>query len=194
MLAGRTTLDDVVRTADEVAAGEDLDGVLRRCSTPATTPSATPLPASPTARACTPTTSTFLDDALDAAFMTRRTPAAEQGGVGWTVSTPTRHRRTGPRRGPAAAARGAAAVLPADGRVTGAARAGHHPDGRQRPAAHARDGKGVNDTTWPEAHYLGPLHPVLDWAATARWPHSAATRCSPSAATSTRRPCCCWAP
>jgi hypothetical protein len=28
----------------------------------------------------------------------------------------------------------------------------------------ARDGKGVNNTTWPEAHYLGPLHPVLDWA------------------------------
>ena len=28
----------------------------------------------------------------------------------------------------------------------------------------AREGKGVNDTTWPEAHYLGPLHPVLDWA------------------------------
>jgi superfamily II DNA or RNA helicase len=22
-----------------------------------------------------------------------------------------------------------------------------------------------SDTTWPEAHYLGPLHPVLDWAA-----------------------------
>ena len=28
----------------------------------------------------------------------------------------------------------------------------------------AREGKGVNNTTWPEAHYLGPLHPVLDWA------------------------------
>jgi len=22
-----------------------------------------------------------------------------------------------------------------------------------------------SDSSWPEAHYLGPLHPVIDWAA-----------------------------
>ena len=29
-----------------------------------------------------------------------------------------------------------------------------------------------SDSTWPEAHYLGPLHPVLDWAADRRHPCS----------------------
>src|SRR5699024_11314228 len=27
-----------------------------------------------------------------------------------------------------------------------------------------RDARSDEDTTWPAAHYLGPLHPVLDWA------------------------------
>ncbi|MFY9189919.1 MAG: helicase-related protein [Lawsonella sp.] len=29
----------------------------------------------------------------------------------------------------------------------------------------AREGLGVNNTTWPQTHFLGPLHPVIDWAA-----------------------------
>jgi hypothetical protein len=34
--------------------------------------------------------------------------------------------------------------------------------GKERLAAALRD---ESDSTWPDAHYLSPLHPVLDWAA-----------------------------
>ncbi len=34
--------------------------------------------------------------------------------------------------------------------------------GQDRLAAALADDK---PTSWPDAHYLGPLHPVLDWAA-----------------------------
>lgn len=34
----------------------------------------------------------------------------------------------------------------------------------KRQLKDARDGKGINNSTWPVTHYLGPLHPVLEWA------------------------------
>ncbi|ERK53506.1 hypothetical protein HMPREF0682_2147 [Propionibacterium acidifaciens F0233] len=38
--------------------------------------------------------------------------------------------------------------------------------GRARAAQLLRDAlTDASDSSWPEAHYLGPLHPVLDWAA-----------------------------
>ena len=58
----------------------------------------------------------------------------------------------------------------------------------------AREGKGVNDTTWPEAHYLGPLHPVLDWASDRALTALGRNQVFVDPRRRRRaRPCCCWA-
>jgi hypothetical protein len=163
VLAGQKQLDDVVQSVDDVVAGDNLAGLFA---------SLFDAPAAPAPQAVLETTSrssglypdevTFLDDALHAVFTD---PAHRPGndGVEW---------RTDPSFGtaelvPPADLAQRLDVLPqsylADRRVTEhLVLATTKTRGMDRLAAALKDEK---KTSWPDAHYLGPLHPVLEWAA-----------------------------
>ena len=161
VLAKGAALDDVVRTPDEVAAGEDLDAFFAQFDTEDDVTPA--LPATPR-QSLYPDDLTFLDEALHAAF--HDTPHAEpdRGGVGWTVSAPHGIAELTPPRD----LQQRLAQLPQNylqhGRVFERLKLATNTAVGNAQLRAAREGKGVNNTTWPEAHYLGPLHPVLDWA------------------------------
>jgi superfamily II DNA or RNA helicase len=162
VLAGKKDLDDVVRTPSEVAAGDDLAALFAQLSEDPDDQTATPvLAAAPTGSGLYPDDVSYLDEALHAAFIDPTAPPGNNG-VGW-------------RRDPAF---GTAELVPprdlvqrlevlpqsylADRRVTDklvlattAAR------GKDRLDAALRDD---SDSSWPDAHFLSPLHPVLEWA------------------------------
>ncbi len=107
----------------------------------------------------------FLDEALHAAFHdnpARRSPsrAASAGRSAPRTASPNSPRR--------AICGSGSAQLPQNylqhGRVMEKLKLATNTAVGNAQLRAAREGKGVNDTTWPEAHYLGPLHPVLDWA------------------------------
>lgn len=154
-------LDDVVRTADEVAAGEDLDAFFAQFDTDDDAPIT--LPATPR-QSLYPDDLTFLDEALHAAFHDMPNAALDQGGIGWTVSAPHGIAELAPPLD----LRQRLAQLPQNylqhGRVLEKLKLATNTAVGNAQLRAAREGKGVNNTTWPEAHYLGPLHPVLDWA------------------------------
>lgn len=161
VLAGQKELDDVVRTPDDARAADDLAGLLADLDAVDTTP-ATVAPAQVAGTGLYANDVTYLDEALHVAFID---PAAPPGnaGVSW------RHHVN----------EGVAELIPpkdlvqrldvlpqsylADRRVTEKLVLATTPArGSDRLAAALRDD---SDSTWPDAHYLGPLHPVLDWAA-----------------------------
>jgi superfamily II DNA or RNA helicase len=161
VLAKGSDLDVAVRTADEVAEGDDLDAFFAQFDAGDETPPA--LPASPR-QSLYPDDLTFVDEALHAAFHDVPHAPPEQGGVGWTVNkahgiaelTPPKDLRQ--RLG----------QLPQNylqhGRVLERLKLATTAAVGNAQLRIAREGRGINNTTWPEAHYLGPLHPVLDWA------------------------------
>ena len=154
-------VDEVVRTTAEVAAGEDLDAFFAEFD--AVEATALTLPASQR-QSLYPDDLTFLDEALHAAFHDKPHAKPEQGGIGWTVSAPHGIAELSPPRD----LRQRFAQLPQNylhhGRVLERLKLATNPTVGSAQLRIAREGKGINNTTWPEAHYLGPLHPVLDWA------------------------------
>jgi ERCC4-related helicase len=161
VLAKGATLDGAVRNADEIAAGEDLDAFFAQFDTDDDVPTA--LPATPR-QSLYPDDLTFLDEALHAAFHDMPHAAPDQGGIGWTVIAPHGIAELVPPRD----LRQRLAQLPQNylqhGRVFEKLKLATNTAVGKAQLRAAREGKGVNNTTWPEAHYLGPLHPVLDWA------------------------------
>lgn len=161
VLAKGATFDAKVRSADEVAAGEDLDAFFAQFDTDDDAP--TTLPATPR-QSLYPDDLTFLDEALHAAFHDMPHATPEQGGIGWKVSAPHGIAELAPPRD----LRQRLAQLPQNylqhGRVLEKLKLATNTAVGNAQLRAAREGKGVNNTTWPEAHYLGPLHPVLDWA------------------------------
>jgi hypothetical protein len=161
VLAKGVTLEDAVRSADEVVAGEDLDAFFAQFDADDDGP--TTLPPSPR-QSLYPDDLTFLDEALHAAFHDMPHAPPDQGGIGWTVSAPHGIAELAPPRD----LRQRLAQLPQNylqhGRVLEKLKLATNTAVGNAQLRAAREGKGVNDTTWPEAHYLGPLHPVLDWA------------------------------
>lgn len=161
VLAKGMDLAAAVRTADEVADGEDMDAFFAQFD--AVDDTATVLPAS-TRESLYSDDLTFLDEALHAAFHDVPHASPERNGVSWTVNkthgiaelTPPKDLRQ--RLG----------QLPQNylqhGRVLERLKLATNSAVGEAQLRAARQGKGVNHTTWPEAHYLGPLHPVLDWA------------------------------
>ena len=161
VLAKGMDLAAAVRTADEVADGEDMDAFFAQFD--AVDDTATVLPPS-IRESFYPDDLTFLDEALHAAFHDVPHASPERNGVSWTVNkthgiaelTPPKDLRQ--RLG----------QLPQNylqhGRVLERLKLATNSAVGEAQLRAARQGKGVNDTTWPEAHYLGPLHPVLDWA------------------------------
>ncbi|NKX90944.1 helicase-related protein [Nocardia coubleae] len=159
VLAGKAELDAQVRTIDDVLDGDDFDSFFAQLDTDFT-PTLPELPR----QSLYPDDVSYLDEALRAAF--DDVPQAEpgKGGVGWTV-----HANHGiAELIPPKDLRQRLSQLPQNYREKGQidkrlklATSTQVGDAQLRAA---RQGKGINDTTWPEAHYLGPLHPVLDWA------------------------------
>jgi ERCC4-related helicase len=165
VLAGKASLDDVVQETQAVKAEDSIAGMLARIMASAAPASAV----SPGAAAGAteqssvyPSQAAFLDDALNEAYKIPAAPVAV-GGVGW--------RDYGPQQivelVPPPDLRQRLEVLPqsylAERKVaerfklvTSKAR------GKALLAAALAD---ESDSSWPEAHYLGPLHPVIDWAA-----------------------------
>ena len=165
VLAGKVRLDEVVQETEAVRAEDSIAGILARIMAGAASgPGAPPLPADdPTAQSSLyPSQVAFLRDALEEAYTTPAAPIAA-GGVGW--------RDYGPQQivelVPPPDLRQRLEVLPQTylserkvielfKLVTSKAR------GKALLADALTD---RSDSSWPEAHYLGPLHPVIDWAA-----------------------------
>ena len=160
-LARQHQLDVEVRTVEEVAQGDDLDAFFAEFDQG--TDMVAQLPESPR-ESLYPDELTFLDEALNAAFHDVPHAGLAAGGVDWKIHpthgiaelTPPRDLRQ--RLG----------QLPqnylTDGRVLERLKLATSPTVGNNELRLAREGKGINETTWPEAHFLGPLHPVLDWA------------------------------
>ena len=166
VLAGKARLDDVVKETQAVKAEDSITGILARImagTASVGTPSPAPAPGDEGATASLyPSQVAFLRDALDEAYKTPAAPVAA-GGVDW--------RDYGPQQivelVPPPDLRQRLEVLPqtylAERKV-----AEHFKlvTSKVRGKALLADAlTDESDSSWPEAHYLGPLHPVIDWAA-----------------------------
>ncbi|HEV7772335.1 MAG TPA: helicase-related protein [Conexibacter sp.] len=164
VIAGGKQLDDVVRTVEEVATGDGVEGMLARLF--AHGASATDAQPAETSDGrldgVYPDPTAFLRDALELAF---KTPAAAPaaGGVSW---------REHPQHAivelePSPDLRQRLDVLPQsylrDRKVAAHLRLATSPIRGKQALADARSAESTS--LWPEAHYLAPLHPALDWAA-----------------------------
>ncbi|NKY60538.1 helicase-related protein [Nocardia flavorosea] len=161
VLARKTTLDDQVRSIDEVLDGDDIDAFFAQLDLD--TDEAPDLPEQPR-QSLYPDDITFLDEALRAGFNDVPHADPTAGGVGWTV-----HRDHGiAELVPPKDLRQRLIQLPQNylqhGRVLERLKLATSTQVGDAQLRAAKQGKGVNNTTWPEAHFLGPLHPVLDWA------------------------------
>ncbi len=159
VLARKATLDDEVKTVEDVLDGDDFDAFMAQLDQD-DIPTLPELPR----QSLYPTDVDYLDEALRAAFNDVPHAAPDNGGVGWTVHANHGIAELIPPRD----LRQRLAHLPQNYREKGQidqrlklATSRQVGDAQLRAA---RQGKGINNTTWPEAHYLGPLHPVLDWA------------------------------
>jgi ERCC4-related helicase len=164
LAAGQADLSSVIKTPSQVAQSGGLAGWFAQAFGQAPRPPLVQAATEPAFRdlGLYPDQVSFLDDALHAAFINPSDPL-ERGGVGWQ-----RDRQFGTAEltpPPDLAQR--LDVLPQsylkDRHVTKklilatTARLG-----QSRLRAALAD---QSDSPWPDAHYLSPLHPVLDWAA-----------------------------
>ncbi|MEU7587716.1 helicase-related protein [Micromonospora sp. NPDC049230] len=168
VLAGRKDLDDVVRPVAAVAAGNDLSALFAQLFDAPTTPGAE----EPTGGHSDPATDlgsglygddvSYLEDALREAFIDPAAPPA-RGGVAWRRDAAFGTVELTPPRDLVQRLEVLPQTYLADRRVTERlVLATTLARGKDRLAAALRDD---SDSTWPDAHYLGPLHPVLEWAA-----------------------------
>ena len=168
VLAGAKELDDVVRTPEQVAESDDLSGLFARVFDEPVTPAGEAAPAqeAPAGQenhgsGLYPDEVSYLEQALQAGFIDPSQPPPN-GGVRW---------RRDPNFGtaelnPPADLLQRLEVLPqsylSQRRVTEhLVLATTAIRGKDRLAAALAD---EEPSSWPDAHYLGPLHPVLDWA------------------------------
>jgi superfamily II DNA or RNA helicase len=162
VLAGKATLDDVVKAAQVVKAEDSISGLLARIMTSATAPAPRPEDAASTATSLYPSQVAFLTDALEEAYKTPEAAVAA-GGVGW--------RDYGAQRIveviPPPDLRQRFEVLPQTYLAERKVMQGFKlVTSRERGKALLADAlTDESDSSWPEAHYLGPLHPVIDWVA-----------------------------
>ncbi len=165
VLIGKSTLNEQIRDIDDVADGDDLDAYFAQFDLDETAEDdpKSALPQAPR-QSLYPDDLTFLDEALKAAFHDVPNAKLEDGGVGWTVHANHAVAELTPPRD----LRQRLGQLPQNylqhGKVLERLTLATSPEIGNAQLAAAREGKGVAGTTWPEAHYLGPLHPVLDWA------------------------------
>lgn len=167
VLAGQIQLDDAVASPDEVAEDTSVMGLLARLQSlhrdadPATD-SVTSQPTAPTSLYAGDVD--FLEEALTHIFTTPEAPPSPDGrggGVGW------RHHQADQvvEFIPPADLRKRLDVLPhdylAERKVTQRIKlATSKAKGKALLSAALADDSA---SSWPEAHFLGPLHPVIDW-------------------------------
>lgn len=162
VLAGRAVLNEVVKAVDEVTSASGTEGLLARLFALGDTPKADPVPEPSLAgQGVYDGDLAFLRDALVLAF---ETPGAapERGGVAWrehgdhalVEMVPSKDLRQRLEVLPQSYLRERKVLE----RLTLATSA--HRGERALEAARRDD-----DNGWPEAHYLSPLHPTLEWAA-----------------------------
>jgi superfamily II DNA or RNA helicase len=167
VLDGSTELDTVVRSVDEVRTSGGLDAFFAELATgtadATTSILATPSPLA-TARQRTgvyPDEFAFIADAVTEFFPT---PGQHPpGGIDWQV-----HQQYSiASLSPPADLRQRLQVLPQsylrDRKVTETFTLALTPARGKEEIAAGRSG--ASTTTWPEAHYLAPLHPIVEWAA-----------------------------
>ncbi len=158
VLAGQRDLDEVVRTPEQVAETDIIGGFFAALAKAQAQPVAAPTaPAKPTYPDLD-----FLRDALYEVFGTPEAPVAANG-VQWREDA---HHGT-VEFVPPADLRQRLEVLPQsylrDRKVTETLKlATTLQRGKDLLASALTD---ESDSSWPEAHYLSPLHPVLEWAA-----------------------------
>jgi superfamily II DNA or RNA helicase len=162
VLARRKSFDDVVRTPEEAAAGDDLTGLFLQFAGSGDAPPAEPSPESLAGTGLYDNDVTYLDEALQAAFIDPTAPPSNAG-VSWRRNDSFGTAELEPPRD----LQQRLEVLPqsylTDRQVT-------HKLVLATTAIRGQDRLDdalcdENDSTWPDAHYLSPLHPVLDWAA-----------------------------
>ncbi|MBH0779341.1 helicase-related protein [Nocardia bovistercoris] len=160
VLAGRSTEQAQVREIQDVLEADDFDAYFTQLSLDA---DAEPtLPEAPR-QSLYGTDVEFLEEALRAGFpVPDAAPSA--GGVGWV-----HHAEYGVAElVPPTDLRKRLGLLPQNyvrqGRVLERLKLATSAQVGKSQLRAARRGRGIDETTWPEAHFLGPLHPVLEWA------------------------------
>ena len=165
VLAGEAELDEVVQPTSYVLADDPIAGMLAMIAglgAPGAPDAAAPVH-QPTQQATSlyPTEVDFLREALEEAYVTPTAPVAARG-LTWTEPGQAIVTFTPPKD-----LQKRLEVLPqgylADRRVTSEFKL---VTSTQRGAQLLRDALGdASRSSWPEAHFLGPLHPVTEWAA-----------------------------
>jgi len=179
VLAGQKKLEDVVHSVDEVAGSDDLAGMFFRLFDAPQAPDAATAPSADATEPVTEATTTedrssatvtsglyssevaYLDEALHAAYIDPSGPTTNNG-VEWRHHEAFGTAELVPPRDLVQRLE----VLPqsylTDRQVTQKLQLATTPErGKARLAAALAD---ENDSSWPDAHYLAPLHPVLEWA------------------------------
>lgn len=165
VLAGQRDLDDVVRDLVIVAAGDDLAGMFFRLFDAA--PSGPPPDASDAPPEASATSGlyqsqvSYLDDALHAAYINPAGPTTD-GGLEWRYHAGFGTAELVPPRDLLQRLD----VLPqsylSERRIAQKLHLATTAErGKARLSAALAD---ESDSSWPDAHFLAPLHPVLEWA------------------------------
>jgi len=163
VLSGEKKLDDVVRSPDQVAGSDDLSGLFARLfDQPDVPPTAAEMTVPDPGSGLYQDEVSYLDEALHTGFIDPSQPLTNAG-VGWRRDANFGTAELDPP--PDLLQR--LEVLPQSyltqrkvaQRLVLATTLIR---GRDRLAAALAD---EEPSSWPDAHYLGPLHPVLDWAA-----------------------------
>jgi superfamily II DNA or RNA helicase len=163
VLMKKKSVDEVLRNPEEVTGGDDFDAFFENLASDEPAKNDVPTESQIGLYA---TDLEYLDEALREAFVTPEASLSNNG-VAWTIHKEHSIAELEPPRD----LQQRLAYLPqsylADRAVTK----------RMKLATTAISGKleleraraaqptaGEKSTTWPEAHFLGPLHPVLEWA------------------------------
>lgn len=162
VLAGAKELDDVVASPDEVRAGSGVDAFFASLGAQQTSPAPEEAGAAPSLESSEAPADAFLADALHEAFEEPGAPP-KLGGVDWNhhrdyslaelVPPPDLVQRLQSLPQAYLAERKVAERM----MLATSTRVGNE---RLQAARSAQEG-----SSWPDASYLAPLHPVLDWAA-----------------------------
>lgn len=168
VLAGSKDLDEVVRPIANVVAGNDLAALFAQLFDAPTQPTAAEATETQTSRDTDLGSGlyhdevSYLEDALWQAFIDP-TARPARGGVGWRRDAAFGTVELTPPSDLVQRLEVLPQTYLADRRITERlVLATTLARGKDRLEAALRDD---SESTWPDAHYLGPLHPVLDWAA-----------------------------